>query len=197
MRTLFIVGWLFAGLAGVIYHFGPGQEHLEVDRINSILNEARTNVSLEKYDKALEQFDQVLADLPPEKEQVSQRVLLEKTKAQMMNAQLPQARATLETMLSDLRDQKDADPELVSDVQSTLANSQYYMTWLMRLEGMPEEEWMPEIEAARQHYTELNTKAKKVGDSSGAQRAAEDLESAIRLARMDLNDLQALPLPSQ
>ncbi|MEL7499631.1 MAG: hypothetical protein AAFN77_18655 [Planctomycetota bacterium] len=197
MRTLFIVGWLFAGLAGVIYHFGPGQEHLEVDRINRVLDEARTNVSLENYQTALAQFDQVMADLPEEKAEVAQRVLLEKTKAQMMAAQLPAARATLESMLSDLRGDESSDPELVADVQSTLANAQYYMTWLMRLEGLPEEEWMPEIEAARQHYTELNVKASSRGDRKTAERAAEDLESAVRLARMDLNDLKALPLPSQ
>lgn len=197
MRTLLIVGWLFAGLAGVIYHFGPGQEHLEVDRINSVLDKARTNVSLKNYQTALLQFDKVLADLPPEKTEVAQRVLLEKTKTQMMSAQLPAARSTLETLLTDLRNEDNADPGLVADVQSTLANAQYYVTWLMRLEGQPEEEWMPEIEAARQHYTELNTSASKRGDASTAKRAAQDLESAIRLARMDLNDLQALPLPSQ
>ena len=71
------------------------------------------------------------------------------------------------------------------------------MTWLMRLEGMPEEEWMPEIEAARQHYTQLTLDAEKIGDTELAVRSAEDLESTIRLARMDLGELQALPLPSQ
>lgn len=197
MRALFIVGWLFLGLAGVIYHFGPGQEHLEVDRINSVLDQARTNVSLENFQTALLQFDEVLAELPPEKTEVAQRVLLEKTKAQMMAAQLPAARATLETLLTDLRSNQDSNPELVADVQSTLANAQYYRTWLMRLEGLPEEEWMPEIEAARQHYTELTSNATKRGDGSTAERAAQDLESAIRLARMDLTDLKALPLPSQ
>lgn len=197
MRALFIVGWLFLGLAGVIFHFGPGQEHMEVDRINSTLNKARKNVSLENYQTALLQFDEVLADLPPEKTEVAQRVLLEKTKTQMMSAQLPEARETLETLLNDLRSNEGSDPELVADVQSTLANAQYYRTWLMRLEGLPEEEWMPEIEAARQHYTELNTKASSRGDGKVAERAAQDLESAIRLARMDLQELKALPLPSQ
>ena len=71
------------------------------------------------------------------------------------------------------------------------------MTWLMRLEGATEEEWMPEIQAARQHYTQLTQTAEDMGDSELLKRSSEDLESSIRLARMDLGDLQALPLPSQ
>ena len=197
MRVLLIVAWLFAGLAGVIYHLGPGQEHLEVDRVNALLGKARQHVASENYQTALLQFDEVLAALPEEKQEVAQRVLLEKTKAQMMASQLPDARATLQTLLEDLRAEEDADPALIADVQTTLANSQYYMTWLMRLEGLPEEEWMPEIEAARQHYTKLNSDAQKSGDTELAKRSAEDLESAIRLARMDLSELQGLPLPSQ
>ncbi len=63
----------------------------------------------------------------------------------------------------------------------------------MRLEGAPREEWEPRIESARQTFKQL------AGDASGAarQEAQEDLESAIRLARMDLSELQGLPLPSQ
>ena len=34
-------------------------------------------------------------------------------------------------------------------------------------------------------------------DEAAAQEYQEDLESAIRLARMDLAELQGLPLPSQ
>ena len=71
------------------------------------------------------------------------------------------------------------------------------MTWLMRLEGQPEETWMPEIEAARQHYAQLTKDAEKLGDDKLMKTSLEDLESSIRLARMDLSELQALPLPSQ
>ena len=197
MRILLIVAWLFAGLGGVIYHFGPGQEKMEIDRINQMLKQARQSVEAEDWSKAVDQFDQVLADLPAEKKTESRGLMLEKAKAQMMAAELPKARETLESLLMEVRQDDEADARFVADVQSTLANSQYYMTWLMRLEGMPEEEWMPEIEAARQHYTQLTLDAKKFGDTELAVRSAEDLESTIRLARMDLGELQALPLPSQ
>ena len=90
-----------------------------------------------------------------------------------------------------------ADPTLLADARSTLANSQYYMTWLMRLEGLGREAWEPEVEAARQNYKLLAEEAEKRGDAAAAKKHREDLEASIRLARMDLSELQGLPLPSQ
>ena len=197
MRVLLIVGWLFVGLGGVIFHYGPGQEMLDVDNAHPLLTKARYDVNEEDWAGAIENYDRVLSELPADKVTETRQVILEKAKAQMMAAKLPEARQSLQSLLDDVRADKEAAPEFKAEIQSTLANSQYYMTWLMRLEGLPEEEWMPEIEAARQHYTQLTMDADKLGDQQLAMRSAEDLESAIRLQRMDLSELQALPLPSQ
>lgn len=197
MRILMIVGWLFVGLGGAIFHYGPGQEHLEVDRVDQLLGFAQASVENENWAEAVKLFDEVLADLPREKIAESRSVQLEKAKCQMMAAQLPEARQSLQTLLDDVREDKDSDKSFIAEVQSALANSQYYTTWLMRLEGLPEEEWKPEIEAARQHYTQLALDAKDAGDQELLSRSSEDLESAVRLARMDLAELQGLPLPSQ
>jgi hypothetical protein len=78
-----------------------------------------------------------------------------------------------------------------------MANSQYYITWLMRLEGHTQEVWEPEIETARQTYKLLAEQAQAKGDTTAVKKHTEDLEAAIRLARMDLGELQGLPLPSQ
>jgi hypothetical protein len=71
------------------------------------------------------------------------------------------------------------------------------MTWLMRLEGQAKEEWLPEIESSRQHFTHVFEFAKGKQDKALQRRSQEDMEASIRLARMDLNELQSLPLPSQ
>jgi len=197
MRILMIVGWLFVGLGGAIFHYGPGQEHLEVDRVDHLLSQAQASVASEDWGKAVELFDAVLVDLPADKVAESRSVVLEKAKCQMMSAKLPEARQTLQGLLDDVREDKDSDKSFVAEVQSALASSQYYTTWLMRLEGLPEEDWKPEIEAARQHYTQLALDAKEAGNQSLLQRSSEDLESTVRLARMDLNELQGLPLPNQ
>ena len=196
MRVLLIVAWLFVGLGGIIYHYGPGQEKLEIDRVSGLLDEARQFAQSEDWGNAVNAFDNVLSELPGDKVDESRRVTLELAKVQMMAAQLPKARETLQGLLDDLRNDESGDSKLIADVQSTLANSQYYMTWLMRLEGLPEDEWMPEIEAARQHYTQLTKTAESTGNQELLSTSLEDLESAIRLARMDLSELQALPLPS-
>lgn len=197
MRILLIVGWLFAGLGGVIFHYGPGQEHLEIDRVDRLLSHAQASVASEDWGKAVELFDEVLVNLPNDKVAESRSVVLEKAKCQMMATKLPEARRTLQGLLDDVREDDGCDKAFVAEVQSALANSQYYTTWLMRLEGLPEEEWKPEIEAARQHYTQLALDAEEAGDQDLLKRSSEDLESTIRLARMDLNELQGLPLPSQ
>lgn len=197
MRILIILGWLFAGLGGVIWHYGPGQQRMELDRIADTLREANQSAASCDWDRALELYDTVLAELPPDRKTEAWQVLLEKSRAQMMCAQLPESREALEQLLIDVREDDDADPRLVAEVESTLASSQYYMTWLMRLEGLPDTQWMPEIDEARQHYAQLVSSARQRGDETFALRAAEDLESAIRLARLDLSELQALPLPSQ
>jgi hypothetical protein len=197
MRILLIIAWLFVGLGAVIYHYGPGQEKLEMDRIDSVLELARSNVSLENYKEAIPLFDQVMGELPIEKQDLAYRVQLEKAKAQMQSAKLPEARVSLETLLTELRGSENPNQQLISETQNSLANAQYYRTWLMRLEGLPEEAWKPEIESARQHFTQINEQSVAAGDMEAATKAAEDLESAVRLARMDLQDLQGLPLPNQ
>ncbi len=56
MRVLFIVAWLFIGLAGVIYHVGPGTENLETDRVAGILTEARHNVESQNFAEAVDNY---------------------------------------------------------------------------------------------------------------------------------------------
>ena len=63
--------------------------------------------------------------------------------------------------------------------------------------GPCREEWEPEIEAARQNYRLLAERAKLRGDAKLAKQCCEDLESAVKLARMDLQELQGIPLPNQ
>ena len=115
----------------------------------------------------------------------------------MMFKQLPDAQRELLALVDEINNDPKADPTLQRDAREALANAQFYMTWLMRLEGQPREIWEPEIEASRQNYRLLAEQAEGRKDAASTQRAKEDLESAIRLARLDIKDLQGLPLPSQ
>ena len=110
---------------------------------------------------------------------------------------LPQAHQDLKALVDELQAEPDSDVAFLNDARAALANSQYYMTWLMRLEGVPRDLWEPEIESSRQLNCMLAESSEAAGDLSEAQRHREDLEASIRLARLDDTELQGLPLPSQ
>src|SRR6185295_8184164 len=102
---------------------------------------------------------------------------------------LPDARRELAALVEELGADPAAEPGQLREAREALGNAQYYTTWLMRLEGAPREEWEPEIDAARQNYKLLAEEAVRTGDAAANERTCEDLESAVRLARMEIKDL--------
>jgi hypothetical protein len=197
MRVWLIVTWLFVGLAGLVFHLGPGRELEKNDVLNSNVTQARLNVEGENWGQAIESFDAAIAGLSETQTDLQRQLRLEKAKAQMMDTQLPEARLALESLMQEIMDSGAGESKLAQETRLALASSQYYVTWLMRLEGVGRDEWEPEIEAARQNYRILSEIAEQEADASDAEKRREDLEAAVRLARMDLTELQALPLPSQ
>ena len=197
MRVLVLLVWLAVPVGVGLYHFGPGQEQVQLDLVAQHTREAEQAAEQEKWAAAEQQYAAALQMLPADRVAEQRSLTLEHAKVQMHNKKLSTANQTLETLVDELANDTQADPVVVSEAREALANSQYYMTWLMRLEGHPRERWEPEVESARQTFALLAEQAQESGNADGAQKHKEDLESAIRLARMDLSDLQGLPLPSQ
>jgi hypothetical protein len=197
MRKLAIVAWLVLPVVAWAYHRGPGQERLLLDDVDHLLQEADQYAADENWADAEKTYDAALAALPGDRAADSRRIRLARARAQVLNHRLPFAHDDLKQLLDEALGDEGTDPALLADIRAALANSQYYMTWLMRLEGEPESVWGPEIEASRQAFRLLAEQAETAGDDEALARHREDLESAIRLARMDLHDLQGLPLPSQ
>ena len=197
MRTLLLFGWLLVPVGFGIWHYGPGQDHVARDDASRLLAQADALAKAEDWSAAVEKYDEALKLLPGDMIAEQRRVRLEKAKAQMLANGLPEAHADLKVLVEEMQGDLKADPALLADARSTQAQAHYYMTWLMRLEGLTRDIWEPEIEAARQNYRLLAEEAEKKGDEAGAKKHREDLESAVRLARMELSELQGLPLPSQ
>jgi hypothetical protein len=197
MRILVLVAWLMVPVGLAAYHYGPGQEQLRLDDVAALLREADRHAAQEQWAEAAQLYEEALRLLPADCVQDSRRIRLERAKAQMLARQLPEAHADLKALVDELSQDAKSDPNLLAESRSALANSQYYLTWLMRLEGEPRELWEPEVEAARQTYRLLAEQAEAAGDATAARKHLEDLESSVRLARMDLSELQGLPLPSQ
>lgn len=198
LRILFLTGWLLLGVAGAVAHyFGPGVDRQKLDITARHIDNAESAAAAEKYTIAVEEYDEALKTLPEGRTAAARTIRLQKAKAQMLAKQLPEAHGDLRTLVDELAADDMADPELLAEARDAYANSQYYMTWLMRLEGQSRDVWEPEIEAARQNYKMLAERAEEQGDAAAATKHREDLEASIRLERMDLAMLQGLPLPSQ
>jgi hypothetical protein len=104
-----------------------------------------------------------MAALPEGRSGEARKIRLEKAKAQMLRKQLPEANADLKLLVDELAADPAADPKALADARSAFANSQYYVTWLMRLEGFGRDEWEPEVEAARQTYKLLPSRPGRPG----------------------------------
>lgn len=197
-RILLLTGWLLLGVAGAVAHwYGPGVGRTKLDQVALHVAAAEKSAAEKDYDTTIDEYDAALKALPEGHLDAARKIRLEKAKAQMLNKQLPEAHGDLRAMVDELAADPQADPALLAEARSAQANSQYYMTWLMRLEGQGREVWEPEAESARQNYKMLAEDAAKKGDAPAVRKHQEDLEASIRLARMDLSELQGLPLPSQ
>ncbi|HEY2838204.1 MAG TPA: hypothetical protein VGJ26_03600 [Pirellulales bacterium] len=197
MRGILLGGWLLVPVLMGAYHYGPGQRRMELDETQDALSAARKSVQAKNYELAVKQFSEALAAIPSDQVAETRRIRLERAKAQLLAHDLPSAYNDLTALLAELQEDKSTDPKLVADTQQAMANAQYYLTWLMRLEGQPRDVWEPEIEGSRQLYRMLAEQATAGGEKPEATSRQEDLEAAVRLARLDLSELQALPLPSQ
>jgi hypothetical protein len=196
-RILILTGWLLLAVAGVTYHLTAGPSQEKLDLAAARVDEAEMYAADKDFATAVEKYEQALAALPEGKKAEARTIRLEKAKAQMLAKQLPDAHGDLKMLVEELAADPAADQKQLAEARSAMANANYYMTWLMRLEGLPREQWEPEVEAARQTYKLLAEQAEAAGDAAEAKKHKEDLESAVRLARMDLGELQGLPLPSQ
>src|SRR5688572_16462572 len=198
MRSALIVAWLLVPvIAGAVHFYGPGQKWKEQDALARTISEADSLLAKKSYEEAIAKYDLALQKLPPEKKDQIRRVRLAKNHALTYVGRLPEAHDDLASLLDEVSRDPKAASGLVDETRTALAATQHYMTWLLRLEGFPRAEWEPYIEGARQNYKLLADSAAKKGDADRIRKMKEDLDSSIRLARLDLSDLQALPLPSQ
>ena len=197
MRTLLFVVWMLIPVGALAYHLGPGQGDLKSDRAAQLLAQADSWVAEEQWPKAIENYKEALGLLPEDDLATQRKTRLELAKCEIHNSGLPQANEDLKVLVQELMDDPESDPQILSESRIALANSQFYITWLMRLEGRPQEAWEPEITSSQQIYRLLAEQSEDGLDSDVVLKRKSDLESSVKLARMDIGELQGLPLPSQ
>ena len=198
MRNILLVGWLLLPIGAWAYHEGPGQDRVALEQTDGVLVTAQAAAEAGDWAKAVTEYEVALGKLPKNPDaidvKVTQRMQIELNKARMQAAGLPTARAELDSLVEQMQADPKTDPVLLRDARQALARAQFYTTWLMRLEGLDREAWEPEIEAARQNWRLL---AETSADGKEAEVHKGDLEAAVRLARLEIEDLQGLPLPGE
>jgi len=197
MRTLLLLGWLIIPIGGAAYHYGPGQEKMRLDDIAATLAVADREAAGGNWQESARTYEAALAQIPADRVADARKVRLERDKSWMNAGKLPEANVDLKGLVDELQADTNVDAKTLNGAREAFANSQYYTTWLMKLEGLGREDWEPEVESARQTFRLLAEQAERDGDATSAERSREDLESTIRLARMDPSDLQGLALPKQ
>jgi tetratricopeptide (TPR) repeat protein len=194
-RKLLISLWVLVPVLVLAYHYGPGQAALSRDRAAALAQKAAALEKAEDWAGAVEAYQQALAALPAEDANSRFKVRLAAANARLYTGELPEAMQDLDGLLSEMLKAGSPAPE-VRDVRGALASAQYYAAWLMRLENAPTEEWMEQAENARQNFR-LLAEQTQVGAPGAAEDFQKNLESVIRLQRMDLSELQGLPLPKK
>lgn len=197
MKILVLTLWCLVPLGLLAYHYGPGRELMTLDEAALTLDRAKAKADAGDWNAAIAGYEESLATLPKDKIDEARRIRLELAKARMEAAQLPKAREELAALADELAQDPNAHAKLRDETLGTLANARFYMTYLMKLEGLPDSEWEPEIEAARQEQKLLVQRATEAGDSTAAQKHSDDLESAIKLARMEPEELYGKAIPKQ
>jgi hypothetical protein len=188
-----LYAWLLLPVALLAYHFGPGQASRQRDEIARQLSLAAQAEQREDWNAARRAYAQALSHLPGANTRLRNGVRVAQAKARMYSGEIVEAIGDLKILLAEI-DVPGADPTLRDDVRDTLGTAEYYVGWLMRLEGAPPEEWSAEVENARQHFHLLSQDTSEVTPASASQYQ-QNLEAAIRLSRIELSELRGLPLP--
>jgi hypothetical protein len=193
LKKLLLYCWLLMPVLLLAYHYGPGQVGISRDGAADHLAAAQSLEQQEDWAAAAKTYLEVLAKLPSADREARWKVRLAQVKARMRAGELPEVVSEFENLLAEL-EKENAPAALKSETRASLAMAQYYAGWLMRLEGAPKEEWTTQVDGARQQYRLLAEEALKA-EPAAAKGHQENLEATIRLARMDLSELEGLPLP--
>lgn len=197
MRVMFLLGWALIPCFIGAYHYGPGQEQIKLDRVDRRVQAAQEAAKQNNWSQAVLLYNEAMPMIPKEDVATARKVRLERNKAMMMNGELPQAYLDLQALMEEITQEEKPDPELLKQTRSAMANAEYYVTWTLRLEGLGKEDWEPIIESSRQNYRLLAEEAAKSENQEELKEHQENLEAVIRLANLDLANLQAIPIPKQ
>ncbi len=193
LRKIAMLAWFAAPLLVISWHYGPGQSALARDLAASHVSVARTAAAQADYAAASDAFTAALAGLPPD-DPARLPIELEQAMASAASGELLQGMDQMSDVIKRLNERGEGNGELARATRSELGEAHYHAAWLMRLEGASTDEWTAEVDEARQHFRLL---AETTSDPVEVEISSKNLESAVRLQRLDLTELKGMALPKK
>ena len=190
-RKLAVGLWLLAPVALLGFHYGPGQRGVAGDAVARATDAALAAESRQEWSAAAQAWRSAVAEVPEGDVDARTDLSLKYQMARVRDGQLPEAMEETAALL-DSAAKSGASAATQREVRTQLAAMHYWAAWLMRLEGASAQEWEPVADYSRQNFR-LLAETEPAGDD--AQK--RNVEAVIRLQRMDLSELQGLPLPKQ
>ena len=143
----------------------------------------------------LQQVQTVLGAASPEE---ARRVRWARARAMVRAGEIWSGIGELEQLLEELHDASDEQAALARGAREELATAYYYGARLLRLSGMPAQEWRVESGKARQNFRYLAERAIERGESPDvAQSYQRNVELVLNLEQASLVDIQGKPLPKE
>lgn len=147
---------------------------------------------------AAEGYQQVLATLGDAAPEQSRAIRVARARATVRAGEIWPGIAELEQLLVEFDATNPDDQRLARVAREELATACYYGARLLRLSGMPPQEWMIESGKARQQFRYLAEQARTESADHSTELATDyqrNLELVLNLEQSTLVELQGRPLP--
>lgn len=147
-----------------------------------------------KYDLALRKFNEALKVAENADSSLQVRLQLDAARVGIQTGESLGIAETLDSLIE--RQQATQLPQsLLRETRSLAASAHYYAAYALRLENAPRDMWLDEIERSRQHLRTLAENASNRANAKEADTYGRALESAIRLERAGVYELNSKEVP--
>lgn len=155
-------------------------------------------VAAERWKETADKLQAVQTVLGIESPAAAQRVRWARARAMVRAGEVWLGIGELEQLVEELEGAGDAQSTLARGAREELATAYYYGARLLRLSGMPAQEWRVESGKARQNFRYLAERAIERGDAPEiAQNYQRNVELVLNLEQASLVDIQGKPLPKE
>lgn len=180
----------------------PTAENQRIALDASGIEERMYAKAAEAWKATAERFQDVLSMLGDVSPREARDIRWAKARANVRAGEIWTGIEDLEALVTELDATPKTDSALARAAREELATAYYYGARLLRLSGMPAQEWRIESSKARQHFRylaerELANSAGTGADTAAATNYQRNLELVLNLEQSNLVELQGKPLPKE